>query len=726
MHNPFKALGSKSTENITSRNSDGTTSDSLAPPNTDSSRLRSLGGFCCRYVVARDGVLGLTWTDSEVLIFQFRIDEGALDHSFMHVQPEGVGKIMEVQFVNNQTIVVLGSVARGYKLISVDANMTQNDSENARLHPMPTRTIPLGSPSAVSIINTTKEIITLRHTSSGRKEVSLFSPLESQDRIYHRLWCSQLAITSHPEIDATLTAVLLLEFNSVIFGYSDGRLRHTSFSALAIIRSKLPSESPPSSSIHPINIPLFQNASNIPIPPSICSLHLIRNERTGDRFSIGGSDDSGITVWTLRDLKLCASFVQFIAPLLHVVQVRQQEEHAGPLHGCVLCISMDGTIAVMAVDEFELLYVLPGASSPLSSIHYGGGEEHDLLMVLYVDGSARLWDIKTGEFRCAMDTEKSRDAPDTSGWFELPIDSRNTHICPSISAFANAFATVDSNAKASGNTPTPSMTHSSPLTHLRTLLSIMLTPGLSPDIDEVCEMKLGITFNTGGVGHVSSQATTLCNYQNIKSAWCISGVVSASRAIAIIAILKTMSLYEDELRHAARILFDAGIVKLSDEESTALVDAWQHHLIVYNPVSIKTRSSPEWRSLFAVTWQIEKYSLLSTSALVDISKSISLYLHDNTSNHRTLAIDLCAKGFHIWQHYVNSMSLLRALFGLATNMRKEQISVQNVDAVLDTVTEILGHVVKTYVPPLDHIPPFLPPTNKLIPIASPFGQLPHH
>ena len=42
-----------------------------------------------------------------------------------------------------------------------------------------------------------------------------------------------------------------------------------------------------------------------------------------------------------------------------------------------------------------------------------------------------------------------------------------------------------------------SVTHSSPLTHLHTLLSIMLTPGLCPDIDE------GIIFSSGNVGHVS-------------------------------------------------------------------------------------------------------------------------------------------------------------------------------------------------------------------------------
>lgn len=184
---------------------------------------------------------------------------------------------------------------------------------------MPTQTISLGTPNAGSIISTTNEVVTLRYTSSSRKELSLFSPLESQDRIFHRLWRSQLATVSRQETDVTLTAVLPLEFNSLIFGYSgfcrpslptlsdefvlpgDGRLRQTSFSALAVTPPKSPLGLPlSSSSIQPIEVPQFQNTSNIPIPASICSLHLIRNERTGDRFIIGGSDDGGITVWTLQ------------------------------------------------------------------------------------------------------------------------------------------------------------------------------------------------------------------------------------------------------------------------------------------------------------------------------------------------------------------------------------------------------------------------------------------
>jgi len=65
---------------------------------------------------------------------------------------------------------------------------------------------------------------------------------------------------------------------------------------------------------------------------------------------------------------------------------------------------------------------------------------------------------------------------------------------------------------------------------------------------------------------------------------------------------------------------------------------------------------------------------------MDISKSIGLYLHDENSIHRALAIDLCSRGFHVWQHYIDSMEILRSLFDLATTVRKDSISVQNVGA----------------------------------------------
>jgi hypothetical protein len=43
-----------------------------------------------------------------------------------------------------------------------------------------------------------------------------------------------------------------------------------------------------------------------------------------------------------------------------------------------------------------------------------------------------------------------------------------------------------------------------------------------------------------------------------------------------------------------------------------------------------------------------------------------------------LAIELCSRGFHVWQKYVDSTELLRALFSLATNFRRDSISWQNI------------------------------------------------
>lgn len=85
---------------------------------------------------------------------------------------------------------------------------------------------------------------------------------------------------------------------------------------------------------------------------------------------------------------------------------------------------------------------------------------------------------------------------------------------------------------------------------------------------------------------------------------------------------------------------------------------------------------------------IEKYTLLHTtyvhpsvhrtlpsdstfSCLTEISKSIALYLHDERSAHRALAIDLCSRGFPVWQQYVDAVEMLRALFALATAARRD-------------------------------------------------------
>lgn len=62
-------------------------------------------------------------------------------------------------------------------------------------------------------------------------------------------------------------------------------------------------------------------------------------------------------------------------------------------------------------------------------------------------------------------------------------------------------------------------------------------------------------------------------------------------------------------------------------------------------------------------------ALTFASVLKQTALSIALYLHDDQSPHKALAIELCSKGFQTWQAYTDAMDLLRRLFHLAT--RKE-------------------------------------------------------
>jgi len=69
---------------------------------------------------------------------------------------------------------------------------------------------------------------------------------------------------------------------------------------------------------------------------------------------------------------------------------------------------------------------------------------------------------------------------------------------------------------------------------------------------------------------------------------------------------------------------------------------------------------------------VDSYLISLFSSLTDIAKSITLYLHDEACPHRSLAIDLCSRGFQTWQHHVDAMEILRALFNLATSAEKER------------------------------------------------------
>ncbi|KAG6336863.1 hypothetical protein ID866_2221 [Astraeus odoratus] len=277
--------------------------------------------------------------------------------------------------------------------------------------------------------------------------------------------------------------------------------------------------------------------------------------------------------------------------LLGYTQIRAQDENAGPLYGCVLCVSCDGTIAVATLDEFQFLFIIPASASSLAHTYYGGGMEHEQLMVTYTDGTARLWDVKAREFRRAMDQQKVQDSLARFVWQEITFEGQ-------VSTF---FAEYPAQ---SGGAPRAT-------------------------VQEDCQTVIAF--------YATSLATAVGrSYQPPDLVW----------------LARQWFDTMNEMRQAAKVLVDAGVARLNDDESISLVGTWQSYL--------------------------EKYVLLSDSTLRDIAASIVSYLHQDDPTRRVLAVDLCARGFQIWQYHVDAMGLLRSLYSLAVSSRKDAISIQNV------------------------------------------------
>jgi WD repeat-containing protein 7 len=347
----------------------------------------------------------------------------------------------------------------------------------------------------------------------------------------------------------------------------------------------------------------------------------------------------------------------------------------------------------------------------------------------------RLWDVKTREFWRSMSLDKAEELISQGGWTEIAFNSRTS---TSLRSIAESNRSLDIACTLSLNLNTfisdslliiKSLSTNKRQTrdillareNLRSILSLLLTPGLNQDIDEICYEQLGIKRVKTSVGFSSNGFFSLYNYSQPEHCWSLSEDVSAARVLAIIAILRALSVFNElsesastvsafyatglagpvgptykppnlvflarrwfesigELRHSARLLFDAAVARLPDEDTNAIVDEWQHQLPCLQPTTDKESPLAALALFLCGYLAAEKYSMLSASALTDIAKSITMYLHDEHSVYRVLAIDLCSRGFHVWQHYIDALDTLRSLFSIATNSKKENLNAQNVGA----------------------------------------------
>ncbi|KAK2465293.1 hypothetical protein APHAL10511_002647 [Amanita phalloides] len=567
----------------------------------------------------------------------------------------------------------------------------------------------------VLTIRSPYEAIYSKISEDGRRQfIHFFKSGDKVDEVgkddQHVLWevCT-------PDTEIPLpTSLLLLDSDTVVRGYADGLIRQSNLSRLCYqFKDK----------------PIPHKTSDSHIDGEITSLHVVQNPRTRERFIISGSDDGSIAFWTTT-LKICARWTLFTTQLCHVIQL--PVERTGPLCGCLLCVAEDGTIAVIALDDFQYMYMIPGSAVPLRRICLS---ETNLLLI-YEDRRARLWDTYSREFWRSLSLDKAEELLPQGGWTELFLDRHDdghsaslrmiSDDCRSPDAVSTLILDVErfiSDATTIMKTISTNKYQTkaifAKLDQIRLILSFLLTPGLNDDIDDICRTRLRIPSSSVYIGFSSRETSTLYVCKSNRDAWRISDNVSAARVVTIVTVLRALGLFEEymdgakivatfytasltssvgpgyqspnlsflaslwfkspELRQSSRTVFDATVVKLSDDEAGVLVDQWRHRLPSLH-THAKESSSCSLALYLCGYLAVEKYSVVSADVLREVSRSVALYLQEENPLRKVLAIDLCSRGFHVWQHYVDTMQILRSLFNLATNSRKDSISIQNVAA----------------------------------------------
>ncbi|KAI0088571.1 hypothetical protein BDY19DRAFT_993956 [Irpex rosettiformis] len=696
--NPFKALtGQKSIEHLEDIDDDPFVDLNL----TDTLDLGPLpleGSITgLRFDSADYLASGLAWSQKELLLFDI---SGLSVQALGSVQLAGIHNVLR----HDHNYVTVG-LKDSIELHKLDVAPTHTGDASASIilsslvqsHPVPEDSLAVITAPGHSIVTRKK---------NGRRRLERISLAPQTPDIPPRyvFWkASRIEIEAMKnESVPQVSAMLPVELNYLLLGYADGFLERTSMTSLVQRKFRGP----------------LGRMSNIPLPGVITTINIAQLDRIHERRIIAGVDDGSIAIFSYESMKLLARWTVFIEPLKQVIQVQ-----SGRLQGCILCISRDGSIALIALDGCEFLYLVPASVAPLQKVCLG----EDNLLLAYADKRARLWDIKTREFWRSMSLDKVEEMLRQGGWTEwpLPIDS---NVRKGVFSFVDVSYSPDAGSSLVIDIDDMLLTLSGGVLHtggqkeskndleakriyIRSLVSPLLTAGLNADIDRMCLEKVG--SHKALFGLYRSDSMSIYATEGSRQHWTISPDVSALRAVSIIAFLHALLLYDDkpdavhtistfysasvgqivgegyqptsltllariwlksrssDLRFASRHLFEAGVARLIDEQVNDLVEGW-HVQLPCSQNEAKRDSTTSALALFICgSVAVDKYALLPSTVLTDIAKSISLYLHDEHSPHRALAIDLCSRGFPVWQQHVDAVEMLRSLFALATSSRKD-------------------------------------------------------
>ncbi|OXG25397.1 hypothetical protein C367_03219 [Cryptococcus neoformans Ze90-1] len=439
---------------------------------------------------------------------------------------------------------------------------------------------------------------------------------------------------------------------------------------------------------------------------AVTCMKIVRGPEENDKkYLVAGDEDGVIRIWTVDEFRFCGSWTLFAWPVSDFVLLDMPQ--AGSLRGTLLCTSQAGTVGIISLSKMEQLFLIPAARSPLRHIYLANTD----ILLAYANGKARVWNTETQEFRRSTGLDAAEDMLQAGKWTRVDLTKRHTQT-PLTACVAHPYTASQLGRllnldlrelgrwlHSSKNNP-----HHSPLPALRSLLSILLTFGVSDKVDETCIRNLGVHKPEKPimVGYGSADTHEIAYAQGVE-AWRISERITGVRQLAIITVLRPLldspdlehwaaeviafytaslpniiepdleffaSYYMDpsyDVHQAARLLFAARVGRLSGSEIDAVARTREHELPILQPEERKFNGSAANALTVLGGIALQKYQCMGPTSLKSLSESVALYLHEPNCDYISLAVELCSKGFTIWQSYVDPSDLLRRLFHLATN-----------------------------------------------------------
>ncbi|CAE6464175.1 unnamed protein product [Rhizoctonia solani] len=647
-------------------------------------------------------ILAAIWTSERALVY--KTDDGQAE--FRRLSESLARDIMDVHTSSSREFsVIRGSGLEVYKIRKTDPKGdSASSSKDATYYCEKVNAPPfqstLQSAAIVSLLGQFYAV-TIGTPSDSSLTIGL-QHLSRDSKPNENLWCSRANPTQ--EFIET-TAVLPVDIDSVFVARSNGQLHRATFAELLL--------NPGSGSNEDTRV------------ARATRLWFVTEEWSKTVYILGALNDGGIACWDARTLKLVARWTIFITELQTVICLSLGDERLGKLKGCLMAVAADGTIAVIVLDGMQLHCVIPGSPALLDRICIGS----DNLLLFYSHGLARLWDMKTHEFWRSMQQNKGEELLDQGGWFEVPVGRweapRPIHLLGALQnnisspdASTTLVVDVSSLSDLAGKHPPTAQSQDRYLDPARGQISQIIASlapcGLDDDVDKAC--KDAFEADDGGKvswGLISERfgASSIVVSEDAAGVWKVSPRYTALRLLSVIALLRAAATFEEyeqhvsrilafyvgcladavgpefqppslgvlatfwvsssnEVRQAARIIFESRLAQMDDVEVVQCVTFWREHLPTLQPPEMAHSPLAVQALIVCAVIAASKHSLLPTVCVIDIAKSIALYLHDEleastSPANRILSIELSSRGFQVWQHHVDAMEMLRALFGFA-------------------------------------------------------------